>query len=241
MDKKNKSSGLRQQALMAAYRVCGGDLNKNFTAEDILIEAWKQDKAAWGLRGHEQDYPDPEKINKELNRRGKIGLVGQGLIKRVGPMIYRMTTTGLHEVTLTIPNDYISREKVERELELSIKDLLEHPAFKSWLSDETKPCYFKDAGHFWGISPGTPPKTVRERVFSVYRILNTAKEILDMKQIDSMNSSRSSLLFDRDDINRCLEFQEMLINRFKKDLVLLDPQFPEINAKINSRTSAVGS
>lgn len=71
---------------MAAMDCCGGDLNKIFTAEDLLLAAWDRDRVEWGLRGHEYEHPDSEKIYKELDRvsvKGKNvrgGLVGLGLL-----------------------------------------------------------------------------------------------------------------------------------------------------------------
>ncbi len=60
--------GLRQQVLLAALDCSGGDLGAVFTAEDLLLAAWKRDPIAWGLRGHEYEHPDSEKIYVELDR-----------------------------------------------------------------------------------------------------------------------------------------------------------------------------
>jgi hypothetical protein len=81
-----KRMGLKPQVLIAAVAISGGDLKKTFTAEDLLIIAWEKNKAAWGLRGYEDQHPDPEKIYKELNRRGKNDLVGLGLLEQVSPL-----------------------------------------------------------------------------------------------------------------------------------------------------------
>ncbi len=221
-----KGLGLRQQALLAAVRLTGGDQGKTFTAEGLLVEAWKYDKAAWGLRDFEEQYPDAEKINKELNRRGSIGLVGQGAIERVGPMVYRLTIAGLHEATHLQPADTIVRERVDRELEALVKEILEHAVFKAWLADPAKPKYFREAGHFWGIAPGTPPKTVRERVYRVEHVLKAAEDALSQKGVGVIAEQRGKLLFDHTDIQRCFEFQQVLKRRFARDLQLLDPQFP---------------
>ena len=80
---------LRQQVLLAALDCSGGDLQTTFTAEELLLSAWKRDPLAWGLRGHEREHPDSEMIYKELDRvsvggrnvRG--GLVGIGLLEKV--------------------------------------------------------------------------------------------------------------------------------------------------------------
>jgi hypothetical protein len=215
--------GLRDQALLAALRLTGGDLTKTFSAEDLLVEAWAFNKAAWGLRKFESTHPDAEKINKELNRRGSIGLLGQGLIERVGPMIYRLAPAGLFEASKLKPGDTIAREKADRQFEESIQAILEHPAFKAWLSDPTLPKYFRDAGHFWGIAPGMPAKTVRDRVSKVDRILDVGISLLEQRAVGAIAKQRGRLLFDREDLERCQEFQKTLKLRFKRDLAILAP------------------
>src|SRR5213594_3246674 len=86
---------LRQQVLLAALDCSGGDLDKEFTAEDLLLAAWTRNPLAWGLRNHERQYPDSEMIYKEIDRvsvggqnvRG--GLVGIGLLEQVRKRTYR--------------------------------------------------------------------------------------------------------------------------------------------------------
>jgi hypothetical protein len=46
-----KGLGLKQQILLAAAELSGGDLQKTVTAEELLVHAWKRDNQAWGLRG----------------------------------------------------------------------------------------------------------------------------------------------------------------------------------------------
>src|SRR5260370_11588576 len=152
---------LRKQVLLAALDCSGGDLHKIFTAEDLLLAAWKRDPLAWGLRAHEREHPDSEQIYKELDRvsvggknvRG--GLVGLGLLEKVRQRTYRLTPTGLAAASAITGADPISRAKAERTLADAIGAVLSHPVFREWLNDPAMPRHFRDAGHFWGIAPGT--------------------------------------------------------------------------------------
>jgi hypothetical protein len=55
-----------------------------FTAEDLLLAAWKRDPMAWGLQGHESEHPDSERIYVTLDRANvRGGLVGLGLFEKV--------------------------------------------------------------------------------------------------------------------------------------------------------------
>jgi hypothetical protein len=217
--------GLREQVLLAALQCSGGDCQKTFTAEELLVHAWEKDKMAWGLRGFENDYPDCSKIYKELDAHaGKQGIVGKGLLQKIHHRVYQLTPPGLVAASALRPSDRISREKAGRTLEVEIKQILEHPVFRAWLREPTRPRRFREAGHFWGIAPGMPPRTVRERVYYVERALSAATDFLQETGVDEITQQRGKRLFDRNDIDRCLEFQTTLKRRFERDLRMLDPK-----------------
>lgn len=222
-----KGLGLREQVLVAALECSGGSCSKEFTFEDLLVKAWQADKLAWGLRGYEQDHPDGEKMHREVDSRGGTnkGMVALGLLEKVRPRIYHLTPAGLSAASNLRPDDAIAREKADRQLEQAVKQIIEHPVFKDWLQDPARPKYFREAGHFWGIAPGTPPKTVIERVSAVQRTLAAALKTLEERGVNELIEQRGKVLFERKDIERCLEFQRVLIERFSRDLSMLAPGF----------------
>src|SRR5881296_3396408 len=129
-----KGLGLKQQILLAAFELTGGDLNITFTAEELLVHGWKNDNQAWGLRGFEKLHPDSSKLFKELDAHaGKQGIVGEGLLEKVHRRVFRLTPTGLAEASALRPSDAIAREKVDRQLEQAVKQIIEHRVFKDWL------------------------------------------------------------------------------------------------------------
>jgi hypothetical protein len=216
--------GLKQQILLTAFVLSGGDPQRTLTAEEILVHAWEKDKLAWGLRGFEQSHPDSSKLFKELDvHAGKQGIVGQGLLEKVHRRVYKITAAGCVAASALQPKDAVAREKADRQLEQAVKQIIEHPVFKEWLTDRMRPKYFREAGHFWGIAPGTPPKTVKERVDSVEQTLRAALKVLDERNVNEIIEQRGKVLFDRKDVERCLEFQQVLKERFARDLALLAP------------------
>src|SRR6266487_3654744 len=88
---------LRQQVMLAALDCSDGNLDKTFTAEDLLLAAWKRDPLAWGLRGYEHTHPDSERIYVELDRASvkgrnvRGGFAGLGLLEKVRQRTYRLT------------------------------------------------------------------------------------------------------------------------------------------------------
>jgi hypothetical protein len=221
-----KGLGLKEQVLIAALEYSDGNVNKTFTAEELLVFAWEKNKQAWGLRSYEEKYPNSDLFYRQLDAQtNKRGIIDQGLFEKVQKRVYRLTPAGLAVAAALKPSDPISREKIDRLLETAVKQIIEHPVFKKWLTDPTGPKYFREAGHFWGIAPGTPAKTVRERVNSVEQTLKAALKVIEQRGVKEIIEQRGGrVLFDRKDIERCLEFQKTLKQRFARDLRMLDPE-----------------
>lgn len=224
---------LKQQVLLAALDCSGGDLQKTFTAEDLLLSAWKRDPLAWGLRGHEQEHPDSEKIYTELDRASvkgsnvRGGLAGLGLFEKVRQRTYRLTPAGLTAASQIAGADSSAKGKAERALADAVARVLSHPVFREWIKDPLMPKYFRDAGHFWGVAPGTPPSVIRTRIGAVDKTLETARSLLESKGVDGIAAQHGRALFDRNDIIRAYEFQKMLKTRFAKDLATLSVELAE--------------
>lgn len=218
----DKQLTLHEKALKAAMTVSGGDLRKTFTVEDILVQAWKEDPTAWGLRGHEKDHPDSNKLYTKTD--GKDGIVTKGWLKNVGPRTYQITEAGLAKGLGMGSGNEDLQGKLERQTQDSVLRHLEHPAFISWLRDPESPKKFRDAGLFWGIAPGTPAKAIRARIVGVESTLQTALTLLQGGTTNEIVKERGSKYrFTRQDIERCLEFQAVLKQRFARDLKILDP------------------
>jgi hypothetical protein len=214
--------GLRQQVLLAALECSGGDLQKAFTAEDLLLAAWKRDPMAWGLQGHETRHPDSERIYVTLDRASvRGGLVGLGLFEKVRQRTYRLTPSGLAAASEVAGADPSARGKADRALADAVAAILSHPVFQEWMKDSAMPKHFRDAGHFWGVAPGTPPSVIRARIGEVDKTLEVARSLLDAKGVDEVVARHGKALFDRIDIGRAEEFQATLKQRFAKDLSTL--------------------
>jgi len=224
---KPERVGLRQQVLLAAFDCAGGDLQKTFTAEELLLSAWKRDRAAWGLRGHETEHPDSEKIYKELDRvsvRGRNvrgGLASLGLLEKVRQRTFRLTPAGLAMASEAAGADPAIRATAVRSLAHAVESILSHPVFCEWIMDPSTPKHFRDAGHFWGIAPGTPPGVIRARIAAIDRTLVEARGLLREKGVEEIAGGHGKVLFDRRDVERASEFQATLKQRFAKDLSTL--------------------
>ncbi len=214
---------LEDLVLVAAQEITAGDLTHDFAAERLLVQVWKHEPEAFGLRGYEREHPDANKLYTKLD--GKKGLVARGLLEKSGERRFRLTRSGLNAALQSgdSPDPEI-QAKLGRKIQDEIAALVSHPEFRDWLRDPSSPSRFRGAGLFWGISPGTPAETVRQRVTDVDRLLEEAEQLLDATGETVIASQRGKQLFDRTDIQRSREFQRVLKTRFARDLRTLDPQ-----------------
>ena len=218
-----QAKDLKGQLILAAIECAGGDPAKTFTFEELLVKAWAKDPLAWGLRGFEREHPDSERIHRELDSRGSAGrgLVQQGILAKVKPRIYRLTPKGIAFASQLEPSDGDSRERAGRYVGAEIRKILTHPVFREWLRDPSRPKNFREAGLFWGIAPGTPPRIIQDRMRQIDDNLSAALSLLDERGVTEIGDARGSPLFDREDIERCREFQRALKERFAAELRVL--------------------
>ena len=233
-----QSLTLDEKIFLAAFRLSNGNINHTFTAEDLLIEAWKNDKSAFGLRGYENEYPDSNNLYTKL--MGKTGFVSKGYLKKVSNKTYTMTEAGLSIASSLEPVGIETNIKIVRYLYEFIVKKINHPIFREWLIGKDKPKNFRDAMWFWEIAPGTPPKTVVNRITVIEQNLQEAlrksseeggKIILEARELDkqtkdslikqghsTLDESRGRFYLDKSDIQKCIEFHQSLKSKFKKDL-----------------------
>ncbi len=220
--------------LLAALELCEGDISKRFTAEELLIKSWQLNKHTFGLRGFEDKYPDSNVLYTKL--MGKSGLVRTGYLKKVGEKTYTITEAGLSIASSLKPTKDETKIKIDRQLNDAIIKVINHPIFIKWLETSgAEPNKFRDAMYFWGLAPGIPPNTAKERVNIIEKTLNEAKNrVLDSdgkiaietrgisnetkKQFSNFDERKGTIFLDILDIERCLEFHNFLKGRFKKDL-----------------------
>lgn len=218
------SLSLSDKVLLAAAAITDADVKTEFTAEDLVVAVWERDHASFGLRGHEAQYPDNNKVYTKID--GRSGLVTKGLLAKAAERTLRITPAGLAQaLSLAGSTDVLQTEKLDRAMQDVVRQVLGHPEFNAWLRDSASPTRFRAAGHFWGIAPGTPPDAVRSRVLGVERTLEAALASIDRRGISEIVEQRGRVLFDRQDLERALAFQSALRHRFARDLRRLDPGY----------------
>lgn len=216
-----KKLGLREQVLAAALALSGGDLASTFSAEDLLLQAWRGDPYAWGLRQHEKEHPDSERIYLAIERASvKGGLVGLGLFEKVQPRVYRLTPAGLAKASTIGPGDPKVREKADRVIEEEMHRMLGHPTYLAWSETDEVPKKFRDASHFWNIAAGTPADVVQGRLQKIEATAAAALAILNAKGVHEVRK-KGSHLYDRSDVVMLMQFQAAMKYAFRRELRMM--------------------
>jgi hypothetical protein len=214
---------IADRIILGALQISDGDTERTFTFEELVVSTWKLYKNVFGLRGFEELYPDSAKIHPNVYHGS--ALVGKGLLRTIDERVLSMTDAGIARALSLKTADVDSKLGLPRKLRTAILDILEHRVFREWLEDPSKPKDFRGAGVFWGISPGTPSKVVRTRIQDVERKLEEILNFLENAGLDHVKEERvgGRILFEKVDVERCLEFHEEMKVRFRNELCLLDP------------------
>jgi hypothetical protein len=148
-----------------------------FSAESLVIAAWKAYPLVFGLNGHEGESADSNKVLCTL--MGRRGLVQRGLLIRVGPRTYSLTDRGRRWAT----GEIVSAEKpaatvLPPVLDKRTQQMVASKAFAAWQDGQKKLLNFMDACLFWDI-PAAFPRTIDECVAAVQTDLEQLRQVLD--------------------------------------------------------------
>ena len=85
--------------LLAAHGI-GGDVRRTFTAEELVVAAWRRFPDVFGLAGHPDErglplYPDSNRVFAET--MGCKPIRKKGYLVKTGAKTYRLTEAGCAE------------------------------------------------------------------------------------------------------------------------------------------------
>jgi hypothetical protein len=132
-----------------------------FSAEELVVKAWENDKSLFGLQGYSDLYPDSNRIL--TNIMGTKGLKGKGWIEKVGEKLYKLTASGTSIATVLADSARVPAARagtIDRKEMAIVVRMLESPAFKKKIAQDEENILFRDACKFWGISSYSDASTV---------------------------------------------------------------------------------
>jgi len=148
--------------LLAAY-TCEQAGKSPFTAEDLVVSAWRAFPDTFGLKGYASAdgrlcYPDSNRVFAEI--MGSKPIRKRGLLVKVGEKLYELTETGRALASrlgladgLDATTAPVGKAGLDRRLEGELRRLLSTRAVQKVDNAQVDALTFHDACIFWGITP----------------------------------------------------------------------------------------
>jgi hypothetical protein len=209
---------LDEKVLIAAYYLEKSGQSP-FTAEDLVIAAWKKYPDAFGLEGYGDKYPDSNRVFTKI--MGDKGLRGKGWLLKAGEKLYNLSDAG-KLYAASIANDSISsasRASLDRKQKETLQKLLQSKAVLKVKNQMNNQLIFLDACSFWEISPRSISNTLIARLATINAIVKVCEEIiLDKGAIAIIHGDIPITL---EDVNLIKLTHQILLEKFSKEIDII--------------------
>jgi hypothetical protein len=171
-----------EKLLVAALEV--RKRSATFTAEDLVVEAWRLYPDTFGLSGYADKYPDSNRVLTSI--MGTKGMRGKGWLRKVGEKQYRLTSTGLSDgeallrdtSEATEQSSSYLRAELDRQTAAAFDRLISTTAALKAMEGRAETVSFLDACGFWDITARSNANTLNTRLADATVLFDRATEIL---------------------------------------------------------------
>jgi hypothetical protein len=190
-----------------------------FTAEVLIVAAWRKFPRVFGLKGYHEQYPDSNKVLASI--MGRKGLAKRAWLAKMGQKLYAVTREGRHAVRDMLEGGRREKAaepvKLPRDQEKFLQGLLASTALMKFQQGRKFELTFADACRFWGITENlhgpaldTRLERLRDNLADLKRMLGRSSGVL--------SNGRS---VEPEDIVQMGQVHGYLEDRFARHLTLL--------------------
>jgi hypothetical protein len=213
---------LHEKILLAAFALEEAGQTP-FSAEALVVSAWKQYPAAFGLKDFTQQYPDSNKVLVGL--MGERGLARRGWLEKLGRKQYALTREGrqtvrriMHGEARPVERRKTTTVRLSREQEKLLLHLFESSALEKFREGRTKDLVFADACRYWGITENLSARDLDDRLRLFRATLTEIDRLLSHSGEAVIQGGRS---VSGDDVSKLYELHTLLEQRFGRHIALL--------------------
>lgn len=209
-----------EKILLAAYALEETG-ESPFTAEALIVSAWKKYPATFGLKTFSEHYPDSNKVLASI--MGERGLARRGWLSKVGQKLYSLTREGRQVVRRLKSDDApppavaAGPIKLAHEQEKFLQAILASTALAKFREGQEREMTFADACRFWGITENLHGETLTRRLEQVQTELAALDQQLGLGSC-VLSGGRS---VSGSDLSLLGELHTYLEQRFRRHLNLL--------------------
>lgn len=217
--------------LLASLKI--RERTKTFSAEDLVVQAWKMFPDTFGLAGFADQYPDSNRVLTNL--MGTKGMRGKGWLRKVGEKQYRLTSKALDDGTILLDGGgqenqnrqkYL-RAQLHRETSAQLERLLNtnatRKAFGAMVGDMT----FNEACGFWDITARSNANTLNTRLSEITALLERARSALENAS-ESEGLQLPFRILSRSDLDTLMSLHEEM-------QLIFDPELNVIKRRTDER------
>jgi hypothetical protein len=229
-----------EKLLLAALAV--REVHATFSAEDLVVQAWKLYPDTFGLSGYSGQYPDSNRVL--TNIMGTKGMRGKGWLRKVGEKQYQLTSTGLAsgetllsgkpEIGPEQPSTAL-RAELDRQTAAALMRIFGTPAARKWLNNERDTLTFNDACGFWDITVRSNANTLQSRLADVRTVLERATEATKVGKA-SEGLKLSNTVITAHQLDAMMSLHSQLQAQFRSELAILSKRTDE---RMEKRTRTI--
>jgi len=200
-----------------------------FSAEDLVVNAWKNFPDAFGLAGYIDEegyriYPDSNRVFAEI--MGSKPIRKNGYLRKVGTKMYQLTEAGqskakqLSESYGDGGNDVadVGKTGLSRDMVLQIKRLFSSKAVEKYLGQRIEEITFYDACSFWGITPRSKSIDLVGKISNFKNVVEIALKDAKGKKVSFEHGGRS---YSPKELKLLLKVHDFLMNNFKEQVEVI--------------------
>lgn len=211
----SKELSLDEKVLLAAYDL---EINQKvpFSAEDLVIAAWRKFPDAFGLEGYGDEYPDSNRVFTKI--MGDKGLKGRGWLLKVGEKLYQLSEAGkLYARSIMESGEGTAqRASLDRKQKDFLQRLLQSKVVQKIKNNNYDDVIFVDACSFWDISPRSTGSTLAARLASTESLIDYLKELISDNR--SLALVHGGVAITSEDLMLLKKTHEFLLEKFQKEL-----------------------
>jgi hypothetical protein len=194
-----------------------------FSAEALIVSAWQNYPATFGLKGYTDQYPDANKVLASI--MGEKGLAKRGWLAKMGQKLYSLTREGkqvvrriqnvdeeVNEVPLVAVPASLPTEQDKMFLNFAASS-----AWQKYHDGGKADLNFADACRFWGITENLTGNLLNQRLDQVGTLLHDMEKQVGQVGVVLSNGKRLT----GGELGELAELHDYLEDRFDRHLMLL--------------------
>ena len=224
MHKKKKLSIVDKLLITAINLEENG--KRPFTAEDFVVNAWKNFPDAFGLSGHIDDkghrkYPDSNRVFAEI--MGSKPIRKKGFLEKVGTKLYQLTESGQGQAR-RLSARFLSdgdtepdtgKSGLDRAMVLQIKRLFSSKAIEKYIGQRIEEITFYDACAFWSITPRSSAIQFENKIANFNNVIQTALKDAKGKKLTFEHGGRA---YSPKEMKLLIGVHELLMKTYKQQI-----------------------